>query len=188
MDTEVVTPSGKTLRRVATRRTTPKEDAEAKEVRLSLKFKQRIEENSKYLEDRNVKAFLAMIGKSEGGHYHAKYGWRSDRPELVFSDESTHPGFGYRKQSTASGLYQINHACWTEHGVKAQGLTDFSPRTQDLIAVETIRYRKALPDVLEGNLESAIDLLKAQEWVSFKNKKYSELRDWYIEAGGKVNQ
>jgi muramidase (phage lysozyme) len=55
-------------------------------------------------------------------------------------------------------LYQINKACWTEHGVKAQGLTDFSPVTQDLIAVETIRYRKALPDVLAGNLKSAIDL------------------------------
>jgi hypothetical protein len=158
MNTEVVTPSGKKLRHAATRRTTPQEDSETKEIRLSLKFKRRIEENSKYLGDRNVKAFLVMSGKSEGGHYHAKYGGRPDRPELVFSDESTHLGFGYRNQSTASGLYQINKACWTEHGVKAQGLTDFSPVTQDLIAVETIRYRKALPDVLAGNLKSAIDL------------------------------
>lgn len=187
MNTEVISPNGKRLRKAATRTTTPGENSNAKEVRLS-KLKRRIEENTQYLEDSNVKAFLVMIGKSEGGDYHAKFGWDAKHPELIFTDESTHPGWGLDNKSTASGLYQINDACWREHGIKAQGLADFSPHTQDLIAVETIRYRKAMPDVQAGKLKSAIQLLKGQEWVSFRKHSYDKLRGWYVAAGGKVSQ
>ena len=146
----------------------------------------RVEENREHLKNANVKAFLAMIGKSEGGDYHAKYGWFPGNKELTFSDESTHPGFGYKKLSSASGLYQINKACWQEHGVKAQGLNDFSPATQDLIAVQAIRYRKAIDDVVAGNLKDAIDKLKKNEWVSFQVHPYENLKSWYVLAGGSV--
>lgn len=188
MTSTVTSPSGKVLHHRATMTTTPKESAEAKEVRLRLKLSQRIEENRAYLKNANVKAFLVMIGQSEGGDYHAKYGWYPGNTEWTFTDESTHPGFGYKHKSTASGLYQINKACWQEHGVKAQGLTDFSPATQDLIAVETLRYRKAMDDVVAGNLASAIDKLKVNEWVSFQVHSYEALKDWYVKAGGALSQ
>ena len=157
----------------------------AQASRLKLSQKNRLAENEAYLKNQNVKAFLVMIGKSEGGDYHAKYGWHPGSAEWTFTDESTQPGFGYKNKSTASGLYQINKACWMEHGVKAQGLSDFSPYTQDLIAVETLRYRKAMPDVLSGNLKAAIDILKPNEWVSFQVHSFNDLNDWYTTAGGK---
>lgn len=167
-------------------RTTPAGDTSAKIIRIKKAQLARLAENEAYLANSNVKAFLFMIGQAEGGDYHAKYGWHPGNKEWTFSDESTHPGFGYKNMSTAAGLYQINKACWTEHGIKAQDLTDFSPHTQDLIAVETIRYRKAMPDVLTGNLQAAIVLLKSNEWVSFQVRPFSQLEAWYTSAGGKL--
>ncbi|WP_374258126.1 paar repeat-containing protein [Aquabacterium sp.] len=186
MTSTVTSPTGKTLHHRATHTTTPKESAEAKVIRVQMAQQKRVEENREYLKNANVKAFLAMIGKSEGGDYHAKYGWHPGSTERSFTDESTHPGFGYKGLSSASGLYQINKACWQEHGVKAQGLSDFSPATQDLIAVQAIRYRKTIDDVVAGNLKEAIGKLKKNEWVSFQVHSYEDLERWYTQAGGSV--
>lgn len=72
-----------------------------------------------------------------------------------FSDFSTHPGPGIDGRTTAAGRYQINKANWKENGEKKMGLTDFSADTQDLIAVEAIRYAHALDDVIAGDIEPA---------------------------------
>ncbi|MET3133638.1 muramidase (phage lysozyme) [Oxalobacteraceae bacterium GrIS 1.11] len=150
------------------------------------KKKIRREENEEYLKNENVKAFLAMTGKSEGGDYHAKFGWLKNKPDWVFTDESTHPGAGNGGKTTAAGLYQINNACWTEHGIKSQGLSDFSPHTQDMISVDNLRAYHSIQFIIDGDIKSAINKLKENQWTSFKTHKYEVLEGWYEEAGGKV--
>lgn len=66
METTVTSPSGRTLHHRATRRTTPREDSEAKEVRIKATREQRVAENKEYLKNANVQAFLKAIGEAEG--------------------------------------------------------------------------------------------------------------------------
>lgn len=149
--------SGKTLLRRAAWTTTPKENIEAKIVRLSQEKTARLEENRILLADSNVSAFLKAIAEAEGGGYDFKYGaikgkrndpWR-------FSDFSTHPGPGFGGSTTAAGMYQITIATWRQHGGK-MGLTDFSPATQDLIAVEILRSLRVIDKIRSGDIAGAI--------------------------------
>jgi muramidase (phage lysozyme) len=153
----VTSPSGKTLLRRATWTTTSKESAEAKIVQISQEKTTRLEENRSLLADRNVSAFLKAIAEAEGGGYDFKYGaikgkrndpWR-------FSDFSTHPGPGFGGSTTAAGMYQITIATWRQHGGK-MGLTDFSPTTQDLIAVEILRSLRIIDKIRSGDIAGAI--------------------------------
>jgi len=158
MATETITsPSGKTLLLRTARTTTPKESAEAKIIRVQLKKSTRLAENEALLADRNVAAFLNAIAEAEGGGYDFKYGavkgkrndpWR-------FSDYSTHPGPGVGGRTTAAGMYQITVDTWRNHGGK-MGLTDFSPKTQDLLAVEILRSKGVIEKIKAGDIADAI--------------------------------
>jgi muramidase (phage lysozyme) len=158
MTAETITsPSGRTLERRSARTTTPTESAEAKIIRIKLKTSARLAENEALLADRNVAAFLKAIAEAEGGGYDFKYGavkgkrndpWR-------FSDYSTHPGPGIGGRTTAAGMYQITTATWREHGGK-MGLSDFSPKTQDLIAIELLRSVGATEKIKAGDVAGAM--------------------------------
>jgi muramidase (phage lysozyme) len=157
MTDTVTSPSGKALLRRATWKTTPQESAEAKIVRISQQKMSRLEENRALLADRNVGAFLKAIAEAEGGGYDFKYGavkgkrndpWR-------FSDFSTHPGPGFGGSTTAAGMYQITIATWRQHAGK-MGLTDFTPLTQDLIAVEILRSLRVIEKIKGGDIAGAI--------------------------------
>ncbi|MEX3853192.1 paar repeat-containing protein [Paraburkholderia sp. BR10923] len=184
MPKTVISPSGQHLNHTARRTTTSTADSAAKQVRVASRQKTRLEENEEYFKDANVKAFLYMIGKSEGGDYHAKYGWYPGNTTWTFTDESTHPGPGKDGHTTAAGLYQINRAAWTEHGKKAMGLDDFSPHTQDLIAVEDVRLHNVIDLVIAGDIKHAIEKLKPHEWVSFQVHDFATLKAWFIAGGG----
>lgn len=186
MTNTITSPSGKVLHHRATMKTTPKESAEAKEVRINLRQTKRLEENQESLKNANVKAFLAMIAKSEGGDYHAKFGWRPGSSKWTFTDEATHPGAGVDGVTTAAGLYQINLACWREHGIKSQGLKDFSPVTQDLIAIDNLRAHGALEPIVAGDIKTPIAKLKANQWTSFPVHPFENLEKWYRAAGGTI--
>lgn len=186
MNDTVISPTGKELRRVGKRTTTRKEDSAAKQLRVVSAQNARRTENLAYLNDPNVKAFLYMIQKSEGGDYHAMYGWIRGRNGWTFTDESTHPGPGKDGSTTAAGMYQINKACWTQMGIRAQGLTDFSPQTQDLIAVENLRAFKCLDLIIAGNIETPIKILAPAQWSSFQKHTYAVLKAWFVEGGGTV--
>jgi muramidase (phage lysozyme) len=162
----VESPSGKTLLRRATRTTTSKESPEAKIVRISQEKSTRLKENRSLLVDPNVSAFLKAIADAEGGAYDFKYGaikgkkndpWR-------FSDSSTHPGPGAGGSTTAAGMYQITIATWRQHGGK-MGLTDFSPATQDLLAVEILRSLRIIDKIRSGDVAGAIGPA-ARIWAS----------------------
>lgn len=107
-------------------------------------------------------AFLETIGASEGANYNTVVGGGT------FDDYKDHPnkvglitGDG---PSTAAGRYQITGTTW--RGVKARlGLKDFSPESQDRAAIELLRQRGALDDVLNGDNDAAIRKL-GNEWQS----------------------
>lgn len=158
MATTLTSPTGRVLHHRTTRTTTPREDAEAKTVRIRLSKEQRLAENREYLKNANIQAFLKAIAEAEGGGYDFKYGavkgkrndpWR-------FTDYSTHPGAGFGGRTTAAGMYQENIETWREMGGK-MGLSDFTPETQDLIAVEILRVLKVIEQIQAGDIDAALD-------------------------------
>lgn len=162
----IVSPSGKTLHYQASMTTTPKESAEAKEIRILLNKKTRLEENEEYLANANVAAFLKAVSEAEGGGYDFKYGavkgkrndpWR-------FTDTATHPGAGYGGKTTAAGMYQITVDTWHQHG-GAMGLTDFTPKTQDLTAIEILRSCGVIDKIKEGDIAGAMPQ-SAKKWAA----------------------
>lgn len=161
-----ISESGTPLVKVAEKTTTPASDSSAKVVIVDKKAIRKAQ-NEAYLSEPNVKAFLDTIADCEGGDYDFMYGAVKGKKndKWRFKDYSTHPGAGAGGKTTAAGRYQITKANWTENGIKKMGLTDFSPHTQDLIAVEGLRQAKAIEAVLEGDLNNAISKA-AKTWNS----------------------
>jgi muramidase (phage lysozyme) len=200
MSSETITsPSGRTLRLQASATTTPRESSEAKAIRIDQAKATRLAENEALLNDPNIAAFLKAIADAEGGGYDFKYGaFKGKRNDpWRFSDFSTHPGPGAGGVTTAAGMYQITVATWREHGGK-MGLSDFSPRTQDLIAVALLRSVDAIDRIKAGDIENAVGLA-AGKWNSLplgpgrKNRRtdqpfvsYEEFLTMYRAHGGKI--
>lgn len=148
----------------------------------------------------NRSAFLAMIGQSEIGAsligesdsgYNVLCGSVPGNP-LTFSDYSTHPDILYQPlDSTAAGLYQINHPTWLTL-CKQTGLSDFSPATQDAMAIQLITNKGALANVDAGNFAAAVQAC-GPVWASLGYNNYgqptnqlAQLQAWYQAAGGNV--
>jgi len=138
--------------------TTKASDSDPKKVKIDTQAVRR-EQNEQYLKNANVKAFLQMITWAEGGGYDFKYGAVAGRKNdpWRFTDFSTHPGKGSDHKTTAAGAYQITIDTWKDHGIKVMGLSDFSPGTQDLIAVNILRRLKALDALIDGNFSGAMN-------------------------------
>jgi muramidase (phage lysozyme) len=200
MPKTITSPSGRTLHHVATVKTTKESDTSIKVIKVD-RQKLRRDENEEYLKNANVKAYLAAISEAEGGGYDFKSGafkgkkndpWR-------FTDFSTHPGVGAHK-SSASGMYQITIATWRDHGTTSMGLTDFSPHTQDLIAVDLLSSIGAIEEIKNGNIADSMQKV-AVKWASLPqgpglaNKyppqhyvKYEDFIESYRKFGGVVAQ
>jgi len=112
-----------------------------------------LEENTRHLAHPNVAAFLKAIAQAEGGGYDFRYGALKGRvnDRWRFTDMSTHPGAGIDGKTTAAGMYQITRPTWEHHGAKL-GLKDFSPRAQDLIAVEILRSLGIVDAIKKGRI------------------------------------
>jgi muramidase (phage lysozyme) len=199
--TVLVSESGTPLIKAAEKTTTPAGDSSAKVVKVDKKAIRKAQ-NEAYLSNPNVKAFLDTIADCEGGDYDFMYGAvkgkKNDKWRI--KDYSTHPGAGAGGKTTAAGRYQINKANWTENGIKKMGLTDFSPHTQDLIAVEGLRQAKAIEAVVEGDMTVAISKA-AKTWNSMPlgkgagNRvagqhyfKYEEVVSMFKSHGGMVSK
>jgi muramidase (phage lysozyme) len=195
----ITSPTGRVLRHQARATTTPKESAEAKAIRVAQDKQTRLDENKAYLADPNVAAFLKAIAAAEGGGYDFKYGavkgkkndpWR-------FTDTATHPGPGAGGKTTAAGMYQITVDTWKQHGGK-MGLTDFTPNTQDLIAVEMLRTSGVIDKIKAGDVAGAMPKA-ALKWAALPEgpglanhyppqpyMEYPEFLATYKAAGGTV--
>jgi muramidase (phage lysozyme) len=125
----------------------------------------------------NVKAFLKLIRYAENGSesdsvYYKLYGGKRE-----FTDTSTHPleepieAWGYK--STAAGAYQILNSTWKQ--AKKEGVaTDFTPFSQDKVAIWIIQKSGAMRYVLDANIEEAIAHLRLQ-WTSLPGSRQQEI-------------
>ncbi|EPZ3033078.1 glycoside hydrolase family 24 protein [Yersinia enterocolitica] len=145
---------------------------------------------------KNLKAFLDMLAWSEGtsrtagsdNGYNVIVGGKlftgyQDHPRVVVEL----PRLGIK--STAAGRYQLLSRYWDAYN-KQLGLKDFSPASQDAVAIQQIRERKALQDIEAGNIESAIRKC-SNIWASLPGAGYGQfehkvepLIQQYVKAGG----
>jgi hypothetical protein len=120
--------------------------------------------------DDNTKKFLDFLGKAEGADYNTIVGGSK------FEDFNAHPNVvGLRTKegpSTAAGKYQITNTTYKDVASKL-GINDFSPESQDKIALALIKRNGALEDVQKGDYNAAIGKL-GKTWASLPSSPYSQ--------------
>lgn len=148
----------------------------------------------------NRAAFLQMVALSECGAallaetdngYNVVVGATAANP-TTFDDYSTHPRiYVAAYNSTAAGRYQINWPTFQTLS-RQTGLSDFSPATQDAMALQLCANKGALADIDAGNIAAAIAKC-APVWASLPGYTYgqhtnaqSTLIAWYAQAGGAI--
>lgn len=148
-------------------------------------------------------------GTDDANGYRALYGHTKAAPKL-FGSFAQHPvesgewrgeklsdamcagaGLGPGCITTAAGAYQTILPTWRE-GRDALGLGDFSPASQDALALWLIDRAGALDDVDAGDLDTAISKMR-RIWASLPGAGYDQperslaaLRSVYQAAGGSV--
>jgi tape measure domain-containing protein len=131
------------------------------------------QELSQHLNNPRVKAFLDVIAYAEGTFNMPNQGYNTLFGHGQFSSFADHPRrripFG-STTSSASGRYQIMDFTWDEEKAKL-GLKDFSPFSQDLVALSRILMRGGLDEVLKGDAVGALFAAR-QEWASFPGANY----------------
>ena len=142
----------------------------------------------------NLQAFLDMIAHSEGT---VKYGDKDGYNVIVggslFDSYDDHP----RKlvyirpglSSTAAGRYQLLKRYYDAYK-KSLRLKDFSPASQDAIAIQQMKEGKALPSIEAGDFVNAVKLC-AHIWASLPGAGYNQhendmeaLKQVFIACGG----
>lgn len=91
-----------------------------------------------------------------------------------------------RLTSTASGRYQLELKWWRAYSAMLD-LKDFSPASQDAVALRQISERHALAEIDGGNIQAAIEAC-SNIWASLPGNNYgqpqkamSQLLEWYQE-------
>ncbi len=108
-----------------------------------------------------------------------------------YSGHPNTPIYKYGITSTAAGAYQFLYSTWS--ALQADlWLPDFSPPSQDKAAIELIRRKGALPDVLAGRFAEAVYKCR-KIWASFPGAGYGQnekslftLTQVYQAAGGQL--
>ena len=117
-----------------------------------------------FLQHPNAQAFLNTIANTEGATYDSLPNDSVSDPKK-FTDYSSHPlDDPNYKQRTTSGRYQIRRQTY-DMASHALGLTDFSPHTQDLMAMYLLDHRGALEPLLRGDLNAVLPEA-SWEWAS----------------------
>ena len=126
-----------------------------------------------YLDNTNVKTFLALIRYTEGANYNTLFGGET------FNDYIDHPRRKITKRlggkmltSSAAGAYQFLESTWNDCA-GTLSLPDFTPRSQDIAAVFLIDRRGALTSVLSGDWKDAIYGCN-KEWASLPGSPYGQ--------------
>ena len=136
-----------------------------------------------------MKAILDTIAVTEGTSTHKLT--KNDGYDVIvtgidglletFTDYSTHPFAAGRpgkifnkagQRSTASGRYQNLVRDWEHYRAQLQ-LPDFSPASQDRWAIKLIKERKAVSDIENGKIESAIKKI-CNIWASLPGAGYGQ--------------
>lgn len=146
------------------------------------------------------KAFLDMLAWSEGtdkpGQPTRNRGYDVIVGGTLFNNYADHPRKlidlpKLRIKSTAAGRYQLLARYWDAYR-KQLGLKDFSPASQDAVALQQIKERRALELIDSGNIRQAIDRC-SNIWASLPGagygqyeQKIEDLLKKFREAGGFV--
>lgn len=118
------------------------------------------------LDNPNVRMFQELISRAEATADHGYYtefgGGKltdlNDHPRKLHTFTQTD---GEKNKTSAAGKYQMVQDTW-DGLAKRLGLTDFSPRNQDLALIDLLREHKALDTVVAGDFEKAADLMGNQ--------------------------
>jgi muramidase (phage lysozyme) len=142
----------------------------------------------------NLRAFLDMIAVSEGTKGHGDDGYNVIVGGDLFTGYADHPRrvVTLNRQglkSSAAGRYQILARYFDAYKAQLK-LPDFSPASQDAIAVQMIRERGAMADILAGRFSAAVHKVR-NVWASLPGAGYgqrenelADLRVAYMQAGG----
>jgi len=129
----------------------------------------------------NVVAFLDMLAWAEGtdnGRQPTKdRGYDVIVGGTLFTSYADHPRVlvdlpRLKIQSTAAGRYQLLRRYYDAYR-KSLGLSDFSPLSQDKIALQQIRERRALPLIQQGRIAEAIAAVR-NIWASLPGAGYGQ--------------
>ena len=153
----------------------------------------------------NVKAFLEMIGISEIGSaiinnplsdrgYKVIVGSTPDKL-ILMANYSGHPKkmiiLSPTLKSSAAGKFQLLGKYY-DYYAKLLDLSDYSPASQDAIAIQQIKECKALEDVEEGRFDLAVSKC-SHIWASLPGAGYGQhenkltsLKTAYVLAGGSL--
>ena len=144
----------------------------------------------------NRKAFLTMIATAEGTVNLGDNGYNVLVGGSLFTGYADHPRKAvylpkYKIKSTAAGRYQILSKYYDSYK-KLLKLKDFSPASQDAIAIQMIKEQHALEDVDEGRVDAAIKKV-SNIWASMPGAGYGQrevaiasLRKSFVDAGGLI--
>lgn len=144
----------------------------------------------------NLSAFLDMLAVSEGTAGHGDDGYNVIVGGDLFESYEDHP----RKlvdlprlkiKSTAAGRYQLLARYFDAYKRQfPHRVHDFSPWAQDWIALLQIREQRAIPDILAGRFDAAVQKV-SNIWASLPGAGYGQhenkierLRAAYVAAGG----
>lgn len=138
-------------------------------------------ELEKYLDNKNVQAFLGLIRDTEGtakgvDPYRVYGGSHKNQMSNLSAPNFKKWGFtqtdGKKNQSTASGAYQFLEKTW--NGLAKQyGLKDFSPRSQDLGAIALLKQSGALDAIVKGDFGKAVQKAN-RTWASLPGSPYAQ--------------
>lgn len=137
-------------------------------------------------EHRNILAFLDMLAWSEGTstHPHTKddgydvivNGDDGDPRPNIMTNYARHPNVlvkvNANLKSTAAGRYQLLNRYYGPYA-RMLRLNDFSPVSQDRIAVRQIMEQHAYNDICEGRITQAIRKC-GNIWASLPNNSYGQ--------------
>ena len=93
-----------------------------------------------------------MVGGTDNGRQKTRnHGYDVIVGGELFTDYSDHPRklvtLNPKLKSTGAGRYQLL-SCWWDAYRKQLGLKDFSPKSQDAVALQQIKERGALPTLI----------------------------------------
>lgn len=152
----------------------------------------------------NVVAFLDTLAFAEGtstSRFTKDDGYDVivegiDGSPKTFIDYADHPNRLVKVNnkglsSTAAGRYQQLHRYWPAYK-KQLKLPDFSPLSQDRLAIQLIKERRALEDVKAGRFADAVHKCNTI-WASLTGSPYGQ-KTWplatlmkvYLDKGGKL--
>lgn len=133
------------------------------------------------LNNPNVRSMLNLIAQAEG----VKWGYNTLFGNQKVDSLAAHPNIrkeftqtdGKKNYTTAAGRYQFLKGTW-DGLAKQYGLSDFSPRSQDLGAIALLAQNGALPYVLKGDYQTAVKK-SGGTWASLPSSSYAQpKRGW----------